>query len=180
MENFVLNHTLVNTFYIGVHPATWQLILGTVAAKYVLYIFPLFLVYQFIMHKERRALVLVTVITLIAILGLNTLFDHFLMVNRPFVDGLVQNQLPHAATNSFPSTHAAITSAVAFCFLYQKLRRIGYVLLALALFVSWGRVCMGLHYPLDIVGGFAISAVMSFVCMKLFYRPLNSLRIFSQ
>jgi undecaprenyl-diphosphatase len=173
MEHFALNHLMLHTFYIGTHPATWQLILGTIAAKYTIYLFPAFLVYQFIAHKERRALVLVSVIATMAAMGLDILCNHLWLVKRPFADGLVQSHLLHVANNSFPSTHAAFTSVIAFCFLYQKPRWIGCVLLALALFVGWGRISMGLHYPLDVVTSIALSVIIAVICMKLFYQPIT-------
>ena len=54
---------------------------------------------------------------------------------------------------SFPSNAAAAAFAMAIgMWLYN--RRLGYILLVPALVISFGRVYMGVHYPLDIVGGF--------------------------
>ena len=61
---------------------------------------------------------------------------------------------------SFPSNAAAASFALAIgVWLYN--RRLGYILLIPAVILSFGRVYMGIHYPLDIVGGFlaAIAAV---------------------
>ncbi|HEX77361.1 MAG TPA: phosphatase PAP2 family protein [Dehalococcoidia bacterium] len=54
---------------------------------------------------------------------------------------------------SFPSNCAAVTFAVAFgVWLGQP--RAGYALGMLALLMSFARVYVGVHYPMDIVGGF--------------------------
>jgi len=60
---------------------------------------------------------------------------------------------------SFPSNAAAAAFALAIgIWIYD--RRLGYMLLIPALIISFGRVYMGVHYPLDIVGGF-LSAILA-------------------
>jgi undecaprenyl-diphosphatase len=60
---------------------------------------------------------------------------------------------------SFPSNAAAASFALAMgIWLYN--RRLGYILLVPALLLSFGRVYMGVHYPLDIVGGF-LAAILA-------------------
>lgn len=61
---------------------------------------------------------------------------------------------------SFPSDHAM--SAWFIFFLAALTRAPGAaVLLPLALWVSWGRVYAGVHYPGDIIGGFLVAAIMA-------------------
>ena len=60
---------------------------------------------------------------------------------------------------SFPSNAAAAAFALAMgIWIYD--RRLGYILIIPALIISFGRVYMGVHYPLDIVGGF-LSAILA-------------------
>jgi undecaprenyl-diphosphatase len=60
---------------------------------------------------------------------------------------------------SFPSNAAAAAFALAMgIWIYD--RRLGYILLIPAIIISFGRVYMGVHYPLDIVGGF-LSAILA-------------------
>ncbi len=59
---------------------------------------------------------------------------------------------------SFPSNSAAAAFALAIgIWLYN--RKLGYLLLIPALIISFGRVYMGVHYPLDIFGGFLAAVV---------------------
>jgi undecaprenyl-diphosphatase len=64
------------------------------------------------------------------------------------------------ATYAFPSSHAVTTMAAAFFFglLY---RRILWPLFFLSVIVSYSRIYLGIHYPLDTLGGWMIGAAMS-------------------
>ena len=173
MENMALNHQLLLMIYAGAHPAAWQMWLGTFAAKYLCYLFPLVLIYQAIRYRERRALAIVTFIALLLALSTSQLIQDFFPTNRPFVDGLVTNLLPHAANGSFPSDHMLLTCTIAFGFIFGRVYRLGFFLLVLAVVVGWGRIYMGLHYPLDVLGSFVLALIAAFVCIKAFLGPFQ-------
>lgn len=61
---------------------------------------------------------------------------------------------------SFPSNHAAIASAAAFALLLVS-RRVGLVALAAAILMAASRVWVGVHYPHDVVIGFAVGALVA-------------------
>ncbi len=81
---------------------------------------------------------------------------------RPFMIGLGQSYLHHAADSSFPSDHAtgmfSVALALALCRL-REARRFGMALLALGLAVAWARVFLGVHWPLDMIAAFMVSAL---------------------
>jgi undecaprenyl-diphosphatase len=60
--------------------------------------------------------------------------------------------------SSFPSNLASILFAIVWPVLIKN-RTYGFILLALAVIAGFGRIYMGVHYPLDILGGAAIGAV---------------------
>lgn len=66
------------------------------------------------------------------------------------------------AGSSFPSSHAAVSVALATTLWFQK-RNSRLVVLLVALAVAVGRVLVRAHYPLDILGG----AVVGFVAARL-------------
>jgi undecaprenyl-diphosphatase len=95
---------------------------------------------------------------------------------RPFVVEHITPLIPHAADNGFPSDHALLTSFLAFVVLaYSK--RLGSLMLVIALLVGAARVGAHIHHPVDIVGSFVIAAVAAGV-VTLFITTdrLSSLR----
>ena len=93
---------------------------------------------------------------------------------RPFEAGLGVAHLLHAASPSFPSSHATAYAALAFSFLLvDGYRAVGGILLALAGLVSVARVVVGVHYPLDIVGGAAVGCLAALIGHVLIARILG-------
>lgn len=88
---------------------------------------------------------------------------------RPFVTYHLTQLLPHAADQSFPSSHTTAASAIAFGFmLFTKFWKSGVALLIVALVIGFARVFAGLHYPADIAGGVAASAVAAAIVYALY------------
>lgn len=127
----------------------------------------------------------------------NLLLSHLIREPRPFVTHVVHQLVAHPADNSFPSDHAAVSFAVAGMLLFslplgllsawkQRLIVTGWsgwrslllplVLRGLALLIACGigiaRVFVGVHYPLDIVGGAGSGLVAAGMVMAL-RRPLR-------
>jgi undecaprenyl-diphosphatase len=86
--------------------------------------------------------------------------------SRPFVEHQVNQLIPHAADPSFPSDHATLAFSIAFSVLLTK-RRLGVVMLALAVLTGIARVYVGVHYPGDIIGAMALSLLVSVIVFAL-------------
>jgi undecaprenyl-diphosphatase len=67
---------------------------------------------------------------------------------------------------SFPSSHAVNIFAVAY-FLSQMFRRLAPLFFAIAAVVGYSRVYMGIHYPLDVIGGAAIGLLIAWPMRRL-------------
>ena len=101
--------------------------------------------------------------------GVAALIRNFYPRERPFafegLDSLI-NQNPLEA--SFPSGHATFFMALAVYFLLSGQKKLGYFLLISAVLIGVARVAAGVHWPSDILAGWAIGAAVSFVVFKLF------------
>ena len=75
---------------------------------------------------------------------------------RPFLTLDSVNLLfEHGGYDSFPSGHTTIFVAVASSFMFYS-RRLGLVMMFLALITGVSRVISGVHWPVDILGGFIL------------------------
>ena len=85
---------------------------------------------------------------------------------RPYevIAGALLRQQPAHGT-SFPSSHTAITVAVVIALLPFLPRAMAGVVIAYAVLVGWSRVYLGVHYPLDILGGAGIGIAVGGVTM---------------
>lgn len=166
MEHFALNQQLMQWLYAGPQPAHWELILGLIAAKYLILIYPAVLIYQVLRNRERRALVFVIFIAILVACGIGYLIGHFYPTSRPFADGVVVNYVKHVADYSFPSDHMTFACTVAFGFIFGRAYKLGLWLLVLAFVIGLSRVFMGIHYPLDIAGGLVLGFLSALICVK--------------
>ncbi|BBI34054.1 undecaprenyl-diphosphatase [Cohnella abietis] len=85
---------------------------------------------------------------------------------RPFMEHQVNQLIPHAPDSSFPSDHATFAFSIAFSTLYFK-RRLGIVMVILAILTGISRIYAGVHYPGDILGAIVLSFITSITLYKL-------------
>ena len=80
---------------------------------------------------------------------------------------------PFAAGFSYPSGHASRATALAFItgyVIYNRSRKMGYVIWAFPVIIGITRIYVMQHYPTDIIGGFILGGLVSVVlsnAMKL-------------
>jgi undecaprenyl-diphosphatase len=72
----------------------------------------------------------------------------------------------------FPSNHACnfFGTATVFTYFYRK---VGIVLFGLAFLVGWSRIYVGVHYPLDVIGGAIwgmLLAILVILLAKLWFK----------
>jgi undecaprenyl-diphosphatase len=94
--------------------------------------------------------------------------DALAQVSSTVLKDLIPRARPHGHTlvarphtHSFPSGHATASFACATV-VALAVPRFRWPLIVLAAAVSWSRVYVGVHYPLDVVGGAALGAAIGF------------------
>lgn len=82
---------------------------------------------------------------------------HIYIDHRPFVDHHLTQLVSHAAGTSFPSDHTTVTAAIAFGLLFlTRFKALGLAVLGCAFLIGFARVFVGIHYPIDILGGLVV------------------------
>ena len=62
---------------------------------------------------------------------------------------------------AFPSFHATFFSALAFSIFFMH-KKAGYVFMFFALLIGAARIIAGVHFPIDILGGFALGFLVAY------------------
>ncbi|MEK3883667.1 phosphatase PAP2 family protein [Paenibacillus sp. PL2-23] len=137
------------------------------AANWGDYFFFFSLLLMFLVHRKAAIFGAITVgLTVVC----SRVISLFYYRERPFVTYEDVNQLlPHIHSNSFPSDHAAAAFAIAMMFvLFSK--RIGIPFLGFAALVSYSRIWVGKHYPLDVIAGALLGIIISVVIYRRLHR----------
>lgn len=123
--------------------------------------------------RERKALILAALSIPVLVLIIKSIHI-FYFEERPFValefDPLIEVQQDAA----FPSRHASIMAAIAFSYFYFK-SKWALLFLLLLVWVGVSRIYAGVHYPIDIIGGFLVGIIAAFfglTLLKQLYRRL--------
>lgn len=97
-------------------------------------------------------------------LGLAFIGSHLIGEPRPFVaDHDTVRLIAHSADNAFPSDHATVAAAAAGVAALAW-RRSAVVALGLAFAIGLSRIFVGVHYPGDVLAGWAAGIAAAGVC----------------
>lgn len=138
------------------------MIFGAETLIYLVFILMLVLTYKG-KTSERKALILV-LLSLPILVIIIKIIHLFYYETRPFIIYHFSPIIAYGDDASFPSRHASITSAIAFSYTYFKSKWASLFLLFM-LWVGLSRIYVGVHYPLDILGGFIVG-IISLVISK--------------
>lgn len=130
-------------------------------AQYLPYAALLAIPYLWI-RRERHDIVRILV-TVVFAFAVSEALKTFLSFPRPFVVENFQPLIEVAQRDfygSFPSGHTVVLAALGVAvFFTEKIP--GTLIMMLAVAVGVGRVMVGVHYPVDILGGFLIGVVVA-------------------
>lgn len=162
-----INQTISNTTFDFILP-----ILRTANNWIPLYIF----LFLFLLYKYKTKAITYTLYILIAFALADLIAFQFL---KPLIGRLrpchsttlhVRLLLNHCGGKySFPSSHATNHMAIALSIVFAKIFQSKCVNLAWILWatiIGFAQIYVGVHYPLDVLGGFIIGAIIAFVNYK--------------
>lgn len=131
----------------------WAIEVAILIAKDLILIVPLLVVTLWLWGPAQRQMVFKLMLALMISLTVSWAIGHLYPHDRPFVAGVGYNFLHHAADDSFPSDHGTVSFTFALAFLFWHRLWSGALLMAIAAAIAWSRVYLGVHWPLDMVGG---------------------------
>jgi len=162
-----INHALIG------HYSILDSILEAIAS-YTVYVLPvLLLALWFIAPKKREALFLAFFAAFLAWLIITKLIVPSIWLRaRPDLALLgVKEVIFHRPSYSFPSDHATLLFGLSFGLFAFDWKKAGWWFLAFAIVVSLARVAVGVHFPLDILGGIASAAIGVWI-VNLLKKPI--------
>ncbi len=158
------NHWLFLLINPAHQPETILLNIAKFFAELPIVLIPLCLIALWIKGQKARIVALnAGLITTLALL-VNYLISLIWFHNRPFADHIGTTLIHHAADSSFPSDHITLFASVGFYLFYEKsYQKLGAALLLLSLMTGWARVFVGVHYPLDIMGAYILTGILTLI-----------------
>ena len=148
----------------GAQAPAFGIAIARMLARWAVYLVMILLIFVWVRRGRavRFALLDATFAALIGLgiaQGITALWYH----PRPFEIGLGRQLLNHAAEASFPSDHATLMFSLAIPLLFcVESRRWGGAFLLLGFAVTWSRIYLGVHFPLDMLGAFGVAVFASF------------------
>ncbi len=141
-----------------------------VVAEYLPYVAALFVVLLIAQEKRWKDRIHSSLVLAFALLlskgFIVEIIHYFYARPRPFLALGFTPMFPESS-NSFPSSHATVLIALAV-FAYTLNKKAGYLMFVFALLNGVARVYAGVHWPLDILGGFTVGLVSFWLARKAF------------
>ncbi len=173
-----MNNSIFYFFYNLAHQAQifdWVVIFLAVYFPYVVVILAgLFLLFHHEVFKAESSLqvflqkkkeILAAFVSSFLAYFLAVILKILFQFPRPFL------ALPHVSSLfpetgfSFPSGHAAFFSALAVSLFFDD-KKTGYIFIFFALLIGLARIIAGVHFPMDIFGGFILGGAIAFLVKK--------------
>lgn len=147
-----------------------------ICAIYLIYLVPITLIGCWIYSRHSKAPALqMGLAAIVTWLVFGKFFSMYVWFRpRPYSNATLSvNELVfHRSDYSFPSDHTGVLMAIAVSAWLLGFKKLGWWMLALTVVVGLARTIVGIHYPLDIIGG-VIAGTIGALLINLFKRPLN-------
>ncbi|MDO8489917.1 MAG: phosphatase PAP2 family protein [bacterium] len=132
---------------------------GIFFARYAIFLLPLF---AFTTGRRWLATLVHCGVSAACALTTNLLISLIVFRMRPYVDHQANLLIRGIDTKSFPSDHTAAAFAIALSIFFVN-RTAGIIAFAVAFLIGISRVFVGVHYPLDVLGGIVTGCASAFI-----------------
>lgn len=171
----------------GWHSPFWDFVMYWLSDRFIwipLYAFLLLLIIK--KYKKQAWIVIISVILLIVLTDqISTFLKNAIERPRPChnlsIQGLVYTLNGNCGGSfGFVSSHATNSFGLATMILllfHGKIKLIGLIMIIWASLVSFSRIYLGVHYPLDIAGGFILGtslAILIFYILSLILQRIKT------
>lgn len=97
---------------------------------------------------------------------LSYVIKYIFVIPRPFI---INNITPLVLESgfSFPSSHVMVISALTIL-IWNINHKIGYVFIVFTILTAFSRMIIGVHYPVDVLGGMFFGALVGFLALWIF------------
>ena len=174
LQNILEVDTELFLYFNSFHNHFWDTIMLMITRKETWAPFYLIIVFYIIKNYRSKSLLILLfmALTIVASDQISVLIKETVQrlrpVHEPTIEHLVHNVFRKGGLHGFVSSHAANTFAI-FVFTSRIFKNRSYFLLMLfwAVIVSYSRIYIGVHYPLDIFGGAVLGWLLGIVFYKL-------------
>lgn len=114
--------------------------------------------FLYFMWRKRKAILIELSLVTVSSYGLSTVIKRLVGRPRPteLLSGVTSRELYISHSAGFPSGHTTITSALALTLLPLIPAKWRWLTLVWILLVGISRIYLGVHAPLDVIGGFGL------------------------
>lgn len=167
----VLNTQLFMLINAAPNTSKLMITIATFCAEYLIYTPLIVMIFCWFKRPQTRGLILKIIVTVFISLAIATILRSFISSPRPFELAIGTNFLPHSSSNSFPSKHATFIFAITFALFYGlknqlNQQKLFISCLVIGILVSWSRIYLGVHWPLDILAGILTSFGCAYLVNK--------------
>lgn len=158
-----INHALLPLWNLSPSDPEWLVLLALHVSEYLPKVALVFAGACFVAGAGRWRSMAVQMVVAMAVAWLvaRGVQAHF-PLPRPFVLGVGHQWGTHSPSPGFPSTHGSVALAFGFVGLLSSPRRwVGVACFTGGLMIAWSRVAIGVHFPMDIIAGAVLAALVA-------------------
>ncbi len=114
-----------------------------------------------LIYQRSKSVINIAIATISGYILAN-LLKLLIQADRPFVLFQDIHTLIPESGYAFPSGHSATIASFAFAVFFKN-KKLGYICLVAMLLIGLSRIVAGVHFPIDIIGGYALGFLVAYL-----------------